>query len=394
MTDNSTITASSDTDVTTSSSKKVTITRKIQLLFNVDNKDDLKENYETLFRWQNIVHKAANMISTHHYVQENLKEMFYIKEDVKLKLMDTKKDDAGMLTTSKMNTTYQVLSEHFKGHIPMAIMTSLNSSIVQTFNKERKEYYLGKKSLRSYRSDIPIPVRAGDFTNFHKFTYMSKEEEGKIKEGRDHCFTLYGLPFRTRFGKDMSGNHIIFDRYRKGEYKLCDSSIQIKNGKIFLLAVFQFDKEKFAVDESLVAECFLDVEIPMVVSIDGKLTNIGTKAEFLYQRIAIQGALRRIQQQNRYTKGGRGRKRKTQSVDRFKEKETNYVNSKIHQYSKKLINTLLQYKVGTLVLKDQTTKEKEAKEDQEFVLRNWSYFSLKEKIKYKAEKVGINVVIE
>jgi hypothetical protein len=34
-----------------------------------------------------------------------------------------------------------------------------------------------------------------------------------------------------------------------------------------------------------------------------------------------------------------------------------------------------------------------AKEDA-FLLRNWSYFNLKDKITYKAARVGINVIIE
>jgi IS605 OrfB family transposase len=49
--------------------------------------------------------------------------------------------------------------------------------------------------------------------------------------------------------------------------------------------------------------------------------------------------------------------------------------------------------VGNLILQNQEDKTSIAKE-QEFVLRNWSYYELQTKIKYKAEKAGIELIIE
>ncbi len=44
-----------------------------------------------------------------------------------------------------------------------------------------------------------------------------------------------------------------------------------------------------------------------------------------------------------------------------------------------------------------TTENQEDKtgiaKEQEFVLRNWSYYELQTKIKYKAEKAGIELII-
>jgi len=44
-------------------------------------------------------------------------------------------------------------------------------------------------------------------------------------------------------------------------------------------------------------------------------------------------------------------------------------------------------------LVNQSNKERLAKED-DFLLRNWSYYGLMEKIKYKAKLAGIHVIIE
>ena len=58
-----------------------------------------------------------------------------------------------------------------------------------------------------------------------------------------------------------------------------------------------------------------------------------------------------------------------------------------------LVDLCMKMNIGTLVLERQEEKEEQAKED-EFILRNWSYHGLKEKIRYKAEKAGINIISE
>jgi hypothetical protein len=73
--------------------------------------------------------------------------------------------------------------------------------------------------------------------------------------------------------------------------------------------------------------------------------------------------------------------------------EKNYVNQKQHVYSKRLIDLCLKNKAATLLLVDQTEKEQQAREDP-FLIRNWGYYGLKQKIERKANKVGIAVLVE
>lgn len=362
-------------------SKAITITRKIQLLFNSSDKAEVKEYYKKLYEWEETVFRAANYISSHHYLQENVKDMIYYTEDVKKKLANIEKDADGILTTSKQNTTYQMLSNKFKGNIPMAILACLNAQVVSVYAKERKKYWLGECSLRTYKRGMPIPI---DPRNASEFV---------LNERDNYNFTLYGINFSTNFGRDSSGNRIIFDRSLKGEYKLCTSSIQMKGTKMFLLAVFQFEKDNFALSEDVAIEASLSVDTPIVAGIGSKNIYIGSKDEFLYRRIAIQGALRRIQKGSRFNKGGKGREKKMQATDRFHQLEKNYIQTRIHGYTKKLIDLCVQNKAGVLILKNQVQKEDDAKEN-EFVLRNWSFYGMREKIQYKADRAGIQVIVE
>ena len=93
---------------------------------------------------------------------------------------------------------------------------------------------------------------------------------------------------------------------------------------------------------------------------------------------------------SRYSVGGKGRKRKTQAIDRFHEKEKKYIDTKLHTYSRMLVDMAIKNECGVINLINQKEKELEAKEN-EFILRNWSYYGLKTKIEYKAKMCGIEV---
>ncbi|MBE7173987.1 MAG: hypothetical protein INR73_25665, partial [Williamsia sp.] len=88
-----------------------------------------------------------------------------------------------------------------------------------------------------------------------------------------------------------------------------------------------------------------------------------------------------------------GRKRKLAALERFEEKEKNYVDTKLHTYSRRLVDLCIRHHAGSLILAEQSEKEEAAKEDV-FLLRNWSYYGLKQKIAYKAHKAGIFIVEE
>ncbi len=367
--------------------KKVVITRKIQIIPNYgDDKEAFGKTYETLYRWRNIAFKSANLVSTHLFLQEQIKDMFYFTDEVKVKLADIKNDGDGILTTSKQNSTYQMLSKQFKGDIPTSILTCLNSVITSSFAKNRKYYFSGERSLMNYKKTLPIPFQAA-----------SLRDVIKIEGGKDYTFTLHNLNFKTNFGKDLSGNELIFDRAILGEYKLADSSIQFDKAgkKLFMLAVFTFEKQLMQFNKKISCDVRLDFETPMIASIKNKEYKIGGKEEFLGRRLAIQAGLKRAQIASRYNKGGKGVQKKIAAIDKFKESEISYVSSRIHSYSAKLIALCINNKCGVINLvntNEPKSNNSQSDDKEKFLLRNWSYFGLIEKIKYKANKYNIEVI--
>ncbi|MFC4212654.1 hypothetical protein ACFOWA_15770 [Pedobacter lithocola] len=358
------------------------VTRKIQLLIDSEDPEVVKQAKGQLYQWQNICFRAANIIVSHQYVQEQVKDFFYLSEDIKLKLMDQKKDEKGMLQLSREGSAYQVLSRHFKGQVPMSMMTCLNHVLLSHFDKEKGAYWKGEQSLRNYKKNLPMPFNAAAIT---KFT--------KTENGRDFRFNFFKIPFRTYLGKDKSNKRLFLESIRTGDLKLLTSSLQLAKGKIFFLAAIKIDKEQHSLDPFIIAEVSLSIEHPVVVKIGKYQCVIGSKEEFLHRRLAIKAAISRLQKGSSFNRGGHGRKRKMRSLDDYWAMEKRYVEHKLHVYSKMLINFCLKHQAATILLVNQQAKEELTKEEP-FLLQNWSYFSLKEKISYKAEKAGIQVIVE
>lgn len=378
------------------------ITRKIQLLIN---DEDYKAVYKKLYDWQEITFRASNYIATHLYIQENLSEFLYFTEDFKLNLSNKidKNDQEGVLNTSRQNSTYRLISSKFLGQIPSSILTSLNQNVSKTFKAERKEYFSGKKSLRNYKRNSPIPFSSTDLRNFT----LNENDY-------DYDFELFGLKFRTKFGIDRSNNKLILERGLSGEYKINGSSIKIKDKKIFLLLTVSFKSEEIILKPNRSAVASLSVYQPIKVQIGKKSYDIGNKEEFLFRRNSIKNSMYRIQKSLKYTTGGRGRKQKLQKLNDFANYESDYIKTRLHTYSKELIDLCLHNKCSKIIIANQAEefksieaklkeieasklsryeKEKEA-EKYKFLLSSWSWNGLLTFIKYKADIYGIELIQE
>jgi transposase len=364
------------------------LTKRIQLLIDCDDKEQKHVYYQMLYAWQRICYQAANIACSHLFVQDRISEFFYLTDDVQHKLADQSKDGNGILNTSRMNTVYSVLSQKFKGDIPMHIISTLNMSLTRYYNNEKKEYYLGEKSLRNYKKDIPIPFQSVDIRKFRK-----------CDERQEFRFNWFQIPFRTYLGREKGDKRLCLETLLVNKSILKTSSLQLKDGKIYLLAAFEHQLPPLNLDASVIAEAELSFEIPIILTVNQRSIEIGSKEDFYYKRMAIQAAIRRKQKAGSFNRPQHGRQRLLKSINQFKEKEKKFVNHTLHLYSARLIEACKRYNVGTLILRrtaEATGQDEMAKRDlhQKLIIRNWSYFSLTDKIKYKALKSGIELIVE
>ena len=174
------------------------LTRKVQLLVDLPTQEERKEALDTPYRWQNRCFRAANLIVSHLYVQEHIKEFFYLSEGIKYKLADEKKEEYGILQRSRINTTYRVVSNRFKVEIPTNILSCLNNALITSFNKNRPEYWKGERSLKNFRRDMAFPF------GLEGISGLSYHDEK-----RAFCLRLFQIPFKTYLGKDHTDKRVL-----------------------------------------------------------------------------------------------------------------------------------------------------------------------------------------
>lgn len=370
-------------------------TKRIEIFIRESDKNIKKEYQKKLSNSIGVAVKAANMCASHLFALDNT--MPYLSEEDKetITFLGVKGNEA-----TRANAPYVAASEAFKGKTDMKMLSNVIQNVRKMYESDKKDGGFFKKSLRSYKSNIPVPFDKRRFKDMRFEKYVDKN--GNEKEA---ClFTIMGIPFQMKFGVDRSNNRGVVKRVISEEYKMSTSSIQVKEDKIYLLLCVEEPKAEYKLVNGKKMFAFLGVMNPITCFVSTKddndlslmnLYHIGTKEEFNYRRRQIQEAVRRCQKYNKYTKGGKGRKRKTQAIERFHDKEKNYVETKLHTYSKILVEYAKRNKCSEIVLIDQKSREEKAKEDNKkgdpFVLRNWSYYGLKNKIKYKAEKYGIKL---
>ena len=413
------------------------ITRKIEILVNEKDKNLREAHYKKLYENRRIAVEVANMGVSHLFALDNTMPYLSQADKETITYLGCKGNKS-----TKMNAPYVVASEVFKGKADMGMVSCVLQNVQKMYQDDRKKG-MWNRSLRSYKDTMPIPYKADRFLNLS--FVETPREDGKVYE--DCIFTLMGIPFKMRFGKDRSGNRIIVQRiiaqqiYEKSEgkegastgYQLCTSSIQLvmkegkeekKNQKIFLLLCVNIPQKEVVLDGKKTLYAVLGIMNPIVcttersvidayiekVKVSGgnepilpqevikKLYSIGTREEFNYRRRQIQEAVKRCQTYNKFNVGGKGRKRKCKAIEHWHDVEKNYIATKLHNYSKELVKIATDQKCGNIKLLNQSKREFIAKQanahGNPFVLRNWSYYGLKDKVKYKSQMFGIKFFSE
>lgn len=367
-------------------SKKNTYTRKIELYINESDKEIKKEQYKILQDLAYNCFKFANDIvvfnySTLHF--DNLAKDIGGEEAKSLNEYFTTLYKGKINACSKANLPYKVVGKKYNSLIPSTIKSAVKQSVTKKLNPKIKDTLSGKSSLMTFRRTMPIPFPKTILKNLGKF------------DDRNFMFDLVLSPntisFKTRLGRDKSNNQEIIERIINGEYEMSDSSLQLKDNKIYLLLTFKIEQTKIKLDPNRTLGVDLGISVPASLAINDSKTKMamGSKESFLNQRLAIQKQLRNAQRNAKFNQSGKGRKKKMKSIDRFRDKERNFIKNKNHELSKEIIKFAVKHKCGVINLEDLSGIGNNEKK--QFILRNWSYYELQQFITYKAKQFGITV---
>lgn len=282
-------------------------------------------------------------------------------------------------TAMTQNKITSVLGNEFP-HLPSTVRSSIAQEVSKLWNEEKYDIFRGERSVRTYKKGCPIP--------FQKTAMTFKVEDGK------YLLKLMGVNFRMVFGRDRGGvEPLIAEAINPDNenYSLCGSSIQFGKKKIILNLVLQIPSKTYELNPELHVGVNLGLRTPAYVALNSGHGRkpIGSADQLFHRRISLQRSLRHDFKTSKYNKGGHGRKRKLQYIEKYNKRERHYVQTMNHKFSREVIDFALSKRAGVIVLEDLSGYGQREKE--EFFLRNWSYFELQNYIEYKAKRVGIEI---
>ena len=246
-----------------------TITRKIELTLCTEglSEEQRKEQWGLLYHINDNLYKAANNISSKLYLDDHVSSMVRMKHAEYLSLLKElaraerqKTPDADAIaelrkkvaaaekemtdqeraickyaTEMSTNTLAYNFAKEIETKIFGQILACLENNAHSVFVSDSPTVRRGERAIRNYKKGMPIPFPWNNTIRIEAFS------------GEYYLRWYNGIRFLLAFGKDRSNNRLIVERCLKmdadydGEYKLCNSSIQIvkREGKVklFLLLV-------------------------------------------------------------------------------------------------------------------------------------------------------------
>jgi IS605 OrfB family transposase len=350
------------------------VTRKIQLLISdynksdklynvVDKKSDVYENtWKELNKLNFYCPKISNLVSSKLIQNTNFLNDKFVDNK------ENKRDNAYQIGLSIINE----LKIDFKGYSEILNCTCRNST--EKLKNDKKDILKGERSIATFKKGNPI--------------YFQSRNKSFIKQDCDYYITLFNLHFKLNFGIDRSNNKHYIEEINRGIYKFLDSSIQIKNGKIFLLLSIQIPEKQNNLDKGICMGVDLGLSVPAYLALNSNKhyrRSLGKFKDYTKRRLAMQGVYRRKQIMD-VGVNGKGIKKKNERLKKYQELEKNYCNTYEHRITKLIIDEAIRNKAGTIKLENLKGFNKE------FGLRNWGYFGYQTKIQQKAQQNGIDVV--
>ena len=364
-------------------SKKVTITRKIKLTVNEDNKDLKSTYWDRLREISDNTYRAANDCISFLYMKDQASkfisfskykpsEYFKLEKAERSILNKESKEKMDELFNNEIGKSdYRSIAARYP-QLPSYIIPSIVRNVKATYKTLWIEIQTGASSLQNFKKGYPSPI-------------ITKQ----MKFNEKYEFNYCGIPLKLFFGKDKSNNKEIVDSCISEEYKLCNSSIQLDGKNLYLLLVVQFDKEEVELDSKISVGVDLGISCAAVVAVNKGLKRLFIPNSIIKPRLRIQAQRRQMYKALKYAKGGRGRQKKLGKYEQIQKSERNTVKTLNHKIALEIVRFAVKNKAATIYIEDLSGISKDDKSS--WILRNWSYFELQSFITYKANKYGIEV---
>lgn len=386
--------------------------------FELIPEENVKETYKEMWKIQQSCAKIANRTVQYAWEWFNY-ESDYFKKNGEYIPKEKTNDILGKNSLSTF--VYEKCSEEFS-FLSSRIIGSISRDISGKFNKNKKDYLLGKQSIMTFKDSFPIPIAKQLIKIENSITYKDNKRV-------DNQYILSVVLFSRKYAKERNNNssirfkmivkdnsqksflqncnqltqYIIDDNQKsicstndaltKTHFQITGSTISYneRKRKWFINLGYTFEAKKHSLNENTIVGVHLGYKSPIYCSLNNSKEFLRIDSnEVTSFRNKIYARRKALQKQTKYCGEGRighGIKTRTNSFDETNEKIKNFRDTCNHKYSRAIVDFALKNKASTIILKDLTGIA-----EQNLFLKSWSYYDLQNKISNKAAEYGIETV--
>jgi putative transposase len=370
----------------------------IKIVLNKCNELDWKDLNKILWEIQKVTFKACN----------EMIRMYYLWDKDKLDYKDKYKEypNEKELFGKKYNNVVEERNKEIMYMCNTNNTGQTNQLVEKKYKDLRSKILNGEVSIPSFKRDIPIYLKNSSYVvrnlenNKYEVELRLFNNEYKKKYKEEFGFEVLTFEVAKLNGNELATlNKIISGEYKQG---MCHLK-QNKKNKWCLTLSFSFEANKKLLDHNRILGVDLGIVNTATMSIwdnnyqkwdrlswhkrviDGKEI-IHFRQKIRERRLSILRASKLAEYNT--GKAGHGRKTRTQSIDKITGKVDDFRNTYNHKVSRYIVDFATKNNCGVIQMENLSGFSQYA--DETF-LKEWSYFDLQNKVKYKAEEVGIEL---
>lgn len=290
---------------------------------------------------------------------------------------------------------YDILKTEFPDWYSGNLTTSIQQTLA-SYKEVRKDVQAGKRSITSYKKDAPIDI--------HNACISFEFEGGNAAVS----LKVFSEPFRKACG--YGSTTVTFKVKKLGKavreiIELCargtngyafGASKLIYNAKKdcwFLHLAYKFlARENENLDPNHIMGVDLGIKYAAYMGFNHSPERYYIKGgEVETFRHKVEARKRSLQEQGKYCGDGRighGYQTRMKPVQKLSDSIARFRDTANHKYSRYIVDMAVKHGCGKIQVEDLSN----IKDRQDKFLQEWTYFDLQQKIKYKAEAEGIEVV--
>lgn len=284
---------------------------------------------------------------------------------------------------------------------------ALSSNVAQTrqfvknrYENDKKKLLRGEISLSSFKRNMPILVH----NNSYKIIETPKGmgiELGlfNLKKQKELGVKRIKFTFPKLGGSEKATIRRLFDKsYKQGAIQI----IYNERKKKWMVAIsYTFNSKELETNNNLVMGIDLGISKIATMSIydvekeDYLLMSFKEKSidgtELIHTRQKIESRRKSASIASKWSSEnntGRGYKERTKLQNLLGDKYHRFRETYNHKISRYIVDLAIKYKVGLIQMEDLSGF---SDQQEDSLLRNWSYYDLQQKVEYKAKEVGIEV---